>query len=148
MSVTHPELALEFHTTKNGNLLPTKITAGTGKKLWWVCKECNHEWQAPGARRKNRGSGCPACSNHAVHMDGRNSMRSTHPIIASEFHSNKNGDLSPDKLLSGTNKRLWWKCSKCEHEWIASGNDRRSGNGCPSCRPVAREFCQEFSRRP
>jgi Zn finger protein HypA/HybF involved in hydrogenase expression len=133
MSVTHPELALEFHPTKNGDLIPTKITAGTGKKLWWVCKKCEHEWQAPGTRRKNRGSGCPACSNHTVHIDGRNSMRSIFPLLAAEFHPKNNGDLTPEKLLPGTNKRLWWKCSKCENEWIASGNDRRNGNGCPTC---------------
>jgi Zn finger protein HypA/HybF involved in hydrogenase expression len=133
MSVTHPALALEFHPNKNGELLPTEITAGTSKKLWWVCKKCEHEWQAPGARRKYRGSGCPACSNHTVHIDGRNSMRSMFPLLAAEFHLKKNGDLMPEKLLPGTNKRLWWKCSKCENEWIASGNDRRSGNGCPNC---------------
>jgi len=133
MSITHPALALEFHPSKNGDLLPTKIVAGTGKKLWWICKDCSHEWQAPGHRRKTRGTGCPACSNKTVHIDGRNSMKSTHPKMASEFHAKRNKNLSPDTLLAGTNKKLWWKCSKCEHEWNAGGNHRRRGSGCPVC---------------
>nr|ANV79212.1 hypothetical protein [uncultured Candidatus Thalassoarchaea sp.] len=133
MSVTNPELALEFHPTKNGDIGPAKIVAGTGKKLWWICKDCEHEWQAPGSRRKNRGSGCPACSNHAIHIDGRNSMEKKQPKIAKEFHPTKNGDLTPDNLLPGTSKRLWWICEKCQHEWIATGSDRLSGKGCPAC---------------
>ena len=31
------------------------------------------------------------------------------------------------------NKKLDWKCSECEHEWSATGKERRNGTGCPNC---------------
>lgn len=36
------ELALEWHPTKNGELLPSQITVNNGKKIWWLCKN-GHE---------------------------------------------------------------------------------------------------------
>lgn len=57
----------------------------------------------------------------------------TRPDLAKEY-SSKNS-LPADQVLAGTNRRLWWKCSKpgCEYEWIASGDQRVLGRGCPAC---------------
>ena len=33
----NPELAKEWHPTKNGSLEPTDLTLGSNKKVWWVC---------------------------------------------------------------------------------------------------------------
>ncbi len=60
LAVTHPELAKEFHPTRNSPLTPSDIVAGTGKKLWWKCKKCEHEWETRGSQRK-KGRGCPPC---------------------------------------------------------------------------------------
>jgi len=54
------ELAKEWHPTKNEDLLPSGVTAGTHKKVWWRCKK-GHEWHASIAKR-NKGNGCPVCS--------------------------------------------------------------------------------------
>ena len=35
LKATHPYLAAEWHPTKNGDLTPEKVTAGSGKKVWW-----------------------------------------------------------------------------------------------------------------
>jgi len=130
MKNTHPLLAEEFHPTKNGNLSPDNLVAGTEEKIWWVCKTCEHEWINSGKHRSIRKQGCNACAGKAVHIDGRNSMRGTHPDLASDFHPTKNGDLTPDSVLGGSHKKFWWICSTCAHEWDA---DRHSGNQCPAC---------------
>ncbi|MDB2536376.1 zinc-ribbon domain-containing protein, partial [Amylibacter sp.] len=45
-SDTHPKLALEWHPTKNGDILPTNITAKERKKYWWKCNNGpDHEWE-------------------------------------------------------------------------------------------------------
>ena len=130
MAVTH--LAAEFHPTKNGDLTPETVLAGTHEKLWWKCPEGDdHEWQAPGDKRSS-GRGCPICSNKKVVLS--NSMATTHPELAAEFHPTKNGDLTPETVLAGTNKKLWWKCPKGDdHEWQAPGNNRTKGTGCALC---------------
>lgn len=53
-----------------------------------------------------------------------------------EWNWEKNNALGlfPDKLICGSNKKVWWKCSKCGYEWEAKiGNRTRLGRGCPCC---------------
>ena len=127
---THPDLADEFHPTKNGKLSPDNLLSGSNKKILWVCTDCSHEWENDVHHRAIRGQGCPACSGKSLHLDGRNSMRNTRPDLTRDFHPTRNGNHSPDTLLGGTHTELWWLCSDCEHEWQA---DRRGGRGCPAC---------------
>jgi len=47
LSITHPELAAEWHPTKNGELSPEKVVGRSAEKVWWKCqKGPDHEWQA------------------------------------------------------------------------------------------------------
>lgn len=38
--------------------------------------------------------------------------------LLSEWHQNRNVDLNPENVLSGSNKNVWWICSQ-GHEWLA-----------------------------
>jgi hypothetical protein len=58
---THRVVAAEWHPTNNGSLTPEQVTFGSAKRVWWRCRECNHEWQATVANRVLRASRCPAC---------------------------------------------------------------------------------------
>ncbi len=62
-----PDIAMEWHPTKNLNLKPTEVTSGSNKRVWWKCSRCGHEWQAIIAKRTSfrsnlRPSDCPNCS--------------------------------------------------------------------------------------
>jgi DNA-directed RNA polymerase subunit RPC12/RpoP len=48
-------------------------------------------------------------------------------------HTYKGKPCSVLDLSSGTANKLDWKCSTCEHEWIATGDGRVRGDGCPAC---------------
>ena len=54
--------------------------------------------------------------------------------LMAEWNWEKNNELKfdPNALTLGSNKKVWWKCSK-GHEWQARIADRRNGNGCPYC---------------
>ena len=52
LEVVLPDLALQWHPTKNGILRPTDFTPGSNKKVWWICNN-GHEWHAPINSRKN-----------------------------------------------------------------------------------------------
>ena len=124
----NPELAKQWHPTKNGDLLPTGVTASSNKKVWWKCKK-GHEWQAIiGSRSK--GIGCPFCSNQRVCDD--NSLKKLNPELAKQWHPTKNGDLLPSGITAGSNKKVWWKCKK-GHEWEATICNRSNGTSCPYC---------------
>ena len=53
-------------------------------------------------------------------------------ILYSQWNFEKNKDLDPSTLLSGSNKKVWWKCEK-GHEWEAVVSSRYNGAGCPKC---------------
>ena len=56
-----PMLAKEWHPAKNGALHPSQVTYGSGKSVWWMCKN-GHEWEASIYSRSN-GCGCSVCSS-------------------------------------------------------------------------------------
>jgi superfamily II DNA or RNA helicase len=129
--VTHPDLARQWHPTRNGDLTPGQVTAGSGIMIWWRCPvHPEHEWMATVGSRV-RGNGCPYCSNQKVCME--KSLLITHPDLARQWHPVKNGDLTPDQVVAGSNKKIWWQCPTCGHVWSASVKNRSHGRGCPQC---------------
>ncbi len=279
----YPDLAEEWHPTKNGDLLPSEISKKNGRKVWWLCRY-GHEWQATPHDRVTDNTGCPICSQRrltsfpeqaifyyikklypdavnrykgifdngmeldiyvpsihfAVEFDGAawhgteevhrreqtkynicrenkitlfrvkertgkewkdvadavytinkikendelqdvvqaildsidpesnmwtrkvplrvhssiivdlerdaneireyltpipNSLVDLRPDLVEEWNTEKNGNLSPEMFGINSNEKVWWKCSKCGHEWKTSiihrGGKRNSG--CPEC---------------
>ena len=135
LSIIYPEVADEWHPTKNGNLMPNDVSFGSHKKIWWFCSkdDCRHEWDAPVKNRTNGGCGCPGCSGLAV--TDKNRLSATHPEVADEWHPTKNGNLMPNDVSFASNKKIWWFCSKddCRHEWDTPVYSRTNGRGCPAC---------------
>ena len=130
LSEIKPELAQEWHPTKNGKLTPEEVTTGSHKKAWWL-GSCGHEWEAL-IKARCSGTGCPYCSNQKV-LSGFNDLASTNPTVANEWNYEKNKSLLPTMISSGSNKKVWWKCS-LGHEWQAAVVERADrGTGCPYC---------------
>lgn len=133
LATTHPHLAKEWHPTKNGNLTPSMVISGSGKKVWWKCPKCGYEWQTKISNRTSRGHGCLNCTHQAT-VSGANDLATLHSTIAKEWHPTKNGLLTPSDIRPKSNKKYWWKCSKCGHEWQASASSRVGRkSGCPAC---------------
>lgn len=57
-----PDVAKEWHSSKNGDLLPRDVSDASHLKVWWQCQYCGNEWPAEIGSR-TRGNGCPACSS-------------------------------------------------------------------------------------
>ena len=53
LTITHPELAAQWHPTKNGTLTPEMVTCGMSKKVWWL-EEYGIERQIRIADKVNR----------------------------------------------------------------------------------------------
>ena len=126
----NPALASEWHPTRNGNLTPDMFSSGSNRKVWWKCSN-DHEWQASISAR-SKGRGCPYCSNKKV-WPGFNDLQTRFPNVAQEWAYDKNVGITPADILPHTNKRYWWRCKRCGHEWQTSPNHRCSGQRCPQC---------------
>lgn len=122
----------EWDYEKNEGLKPDQVAFSSNKKVWWKCKD-NHEWQTSPNSRTNMNSNCPFCSGRNV-ITGTNDLETKNPDVAKEWHPTLNGDLKPSQVVSGSSKKVWWKCSK-EHEWQTTVNNRTKENGsnCPYC---------------
>jgi len=125
-----PEIAKEWHPTKNKALTPEKVNYGVETKVWFICKE-GHEYETSVSSRTNMKSGCPYCANKKVGYG--NDLRTKNPSLAKEWHPTKNGELKPSHIIASSHVKLWWKC-KNGHEWEASLSNRfRLGRKCPYC---------------
>ena len=61
LATTHPQLAEEWHPTKNGDLRPSDVTYGIAARVWWICPE-GHEYPATLLHRSS-GTNCPVCNS-------------------------------------------------------------------------------------
>ena len=126
LATINPSLASEWDYEKNYPLLPTQVTAGSKKKVWWHCKE-GHSYPAIILNRAY-GTKCSYCSQQMV-LEGYNDLATVRPWLVDEWHPTKNGDLLPNQIVSGYTRKVWWKC-KNGHEWMSAPKDRF---GCPEC---------------
>lgn len=124
-----PELAAQWHPTKNAPLTPDKITRGSHRSVWWRCTD-GHEWKAT-VKARAAGGGCPICAGRKL-QTGVNDLATVCPDLAAQWHPSRNGVLRPDMILATATRRVWWRCEK-GHEWQARVRDRGKGTGCPVC---------------
>ena len=125
LATTNPELSEEWNYEKNNNLTPYDVTAGSHKKVWWLCGK-GHPYEQFIIKRANRGYSCPYCSGHKVLRDF-NDLATLNPLLAKEWHPTKNGDVTPYDVTTGSGKKAWWLCP-LGHEYTATIRDRNSDN--------------------
>ena len=129
LGVLLPEIVKEWHQTKNGELKPENVSRGSHIKVWWVCEK-GHQWESAICDRTS-GRSCPYCAGKKACPD--NSIASKFPELAQEWHGTKNGNLTPDDVTPGSQKKIWWVCKGCGHEWLSVVSSRTRGSGCPAC---------------
>ena len=108
LSTTNPELAKEWNYEKNVNLTPHDVTAGSHKKVWWLCEK-GHSYEQIVIKRVNRGYACPYCSGHKA-LRGFNDLATVNPRLAQEWHPTKNSGITPFDVTAGSGKKVWWQC--------------------------------------
>ena len=60
-----PEIAKEWHPTKNKELMPNQVTYGSHKKVWWLCPKGHDYDSVIRGRTGKHQNGCPHCSNQS-----------------------------------------------------------------------------------
>ena len=133
-AVLYPDIADQWNYEKNAGLRPEMFSAHANDKIWWRCRY-GHEWKAAIYERSS-GCGCPYCAGRKA-WPGFNDLMTVRPELAAEWNFDKNGGLKPTMLTKGSNKKVWWKCSR-GHEWMASPNKRNGRTECPACRRINR----------
>ncbi len=131
LATRRPDLARQWHPSKNQGLSPKAVTWGSSRYVWWKCpKGPDHEWRtSPNQRHR---FGCPFCDGKRVAR--ANSLAALFPRLARQWHRTKNGTMRPENVAGRSARKVWWKCPKgVDHEWCVSVSSRSGGNGCPFC---------------
>ncbi|MFJ7851150.1 zinc-ribbon domain-containing protein [Peribacillus sp. NPDC097206] len=69
-----------------------------------------------------------------------NCLANKSPELAKQWNQNKNGNLTPKDVTTGSNKKVWWQCEQ-GHEWeaVINNRQRKGKGGCPHCRKNKRK---------
>ena len=126
-----PEKLLEEWDYEKNIMDPKILSAGSHKKVWWICPK-GHSYNTAIEKRVRNNTGCPYCSNKKI-MPGFNDLATTRPNIAKEWDYSKNDKLTPKDVSAGSGKKVWWICPK-GHSYDSIIIMRTSYNvGCPYC---------------
>jgi len=128
LAIKNPQLASEWHPTKNGDLTPYDVTWCSGKSVWWLCSK-GHEWDIIIANRTN-GNNCPYCSGRYASKEYN--LLLVNPELCKEWDYNKN-NKKPEEYTPNSISKVYWKCNKCGWEWKAKIHNRNNNRGCPQC---------------
>ncbi len=138
VATLYPLLVKEWDYQRNIGT-PSDYTTGSGKKMYWICSECGNKWRTSISTRCN-GRGCPKCGKRKMIatkeqqiISTKGSLLDTNPEVCKEWDNTKNNGLLPSEVYSRSKKKVWWKCSRCGHEWKAQIVSRSDGSGCPVC---------------
>ena len=93
----NPELLVDWNYEEN-ILLPSDISSGSDKYVYWKCHACGTKWIAPPSRRTGINScRCPGCSGRVV--EGKTDIFSIKPYLKNMWGFDKNIDIEPCKEI-------------------------------------------------
>lgn len=135
LATLFPDIAEEWHPTKNGDLTPYDVTPGSHQEVCWKCKN-NHEWKSSVQTRTKEGARkeCKACQLEAT------CILNHAPELLESWDWDRN-QVMPDQVSHSSHQIIAWRCPKCQHKWECPAGWRRytysPGNwrftGCPNC---------------
>lgn len=131
IATKRPDLAAQWHPTKNGDLTPSDFTPNSNKKVWWLCGE-GHIW-AKDCNGRAQGRGCPYCAFKKC-WPGFNDLETTHPYLVEEWDWQSN-TLNPNQIIAGGHHDVSWICPVGHGSYKALTLNRAFGaeQGCPKC---------------
>jgi very-short-patch-repair endonuclease len=112
---THPKS--EFWSSKN-ELEPHEVLKSSNKKYLFDCKECGHELEMM-VKNVSGGQWCKYCKGGGICTSDKCDMcykRSfaSHPMAVCWSNKNK---INPREVLKGSDKRFWFDCKDCGHDF-------------------------------
>lgn len=133
-----PEIAEQWHPTRNLPLEPVAVSPASHKKVWWQHTADDgtpHVWTDVIGNRTGQGRGCAVCAGRQVQAS--TSFGATYPDLATQWHHERNGALTPLGVTPRSHKKVWWQHVTdvgTLHEWPDKVQNRTLRKaGCLVC---------------
>ncbi|BCW78905.1 zinc-ribbon domain-containing protein [Arthrobacter sp. NicSoilC5] len=131
---TLPEIASQWHPTRNGKLTPRDVVWDSKRVVWWLADCCGHEWEeSPRNRDKYDRLRCPRCRTILGSLAWQDpglaaEWSPANPVIAWHVRPHAATPFVPE-----------WICAiDPAHVWTSSLSVRSNGAECPECRKVGK----------
>ena len=131
-----PDLAREWHPTRNGGRTPYDVTPGSHHDAWWTCLDCRFEWRARISSRALSGNGCRRCAGQAALPGDPSTLAIAQPDLYAELDTSALSatGIEPLTVHVRSNRQVPWVCRVyAGHRWITSPAARMNGCTCPRC---------------
>ena len=124
-----------FWSNKN-DLIPRQVFKVSAKKYLFKCETCNHEFINNPSHVSN-GRWCPYCCIPQKQLCGiKECIDCYNKSFAShekaKYWSNKN-ELKPEFVLKNGDKRVWFDCDNCSHNFEKQIKYVSKDGWCPYC---------------
>ena len=113
---TDPDLIFLWDFDKNIDISPYEISRGSGRKVWWKCNICEHEWQAS-VSNIIKGGRCPLCAKYRQHQtfidnkfNNGLSFGDCFPQLLDMWDYENNYNIDPFKIFPSSRVIVSWKC--------------------------------------
>lgn len=128
---------------EKNDLDPTKLTKGSGRKIWLICDKCEHSFQAA-VGHVTTGTWCPFCANQKLCEDDDcntcfEKTLASHPRI--KLWSKEN-TKSPRQITKNSQTKVLFVC-ECKHTFQASAANISKGQWCPYCSSPPKRLCDD-----
>ena len=134
----HPEVAAML--SEKDKHIAFEVTAGSTKKVVFICPDCKQEFESPIRRiinSVNHGhTGCPVCVGKKV-VSGINDLASQYPEVAAML-SEKDKHLAFE-VTAGSREKAIFVCPDCNQEFeaviqnVVRSVSKTNTTGCPVC---------------
>jgi hypothetical protein len=149
-----------WHPTKNNKLIPRNFTKKTGKKCWFKCDICQHEFDSSLDNISGKNKWCPYCANNYHKLCNNNNCNYCYnnsfisyqgktqngKLKVDCWHPTKNNEFTPRNVTKRTEKKYWFKCDNCFHDFNSSLSNiskKNKATWCPYCSIPVQKTCND-----
>ena len=134
-------MAEQWNYTRNGNKKPRYMFKSANTKMWFRCKDCNHDVHMSLNSISSRNAKCHYCCIPSKMLCKNDDCSHCHERSfashskAKHCHPTRNGDINPRYMFKSANRKLWFLCQDCGLDFHAKVcNITSTGNHwCPHC---------------
>lgn len=122
------------HWSDKNAISPKEVSYGSGKKYWFDCDKCPHDFQSSPNKITSKNRWCQYCANRILCAKDCdvcfNKSFASHPRAVS--WSSKN-EVTPRQIFISSRKKRIFNCHECNHEFAYSPNKISGGTWCLYC---------------
>ena len=115
---------------------PRNYFLKSDKKFWFDCNKCKHDFETALSNVANN-RWCPYYANKKLCIDDDCDdcyQKSFKSHENSKYWSSKNGVCKPRDYFKGSDKKFWFDCDNCKHDFEATLSSIVNGKTwCPYC---------------